>query len=241
MPFDAEHVLRLDPLVECFEHGLKCRPAYVRDDGLNYPYEGPFRSATTAIHLRKSLIMRLLNVNETLVPYGVELCLLDGYRRIETQREIWDFYCRRRRILHPEYTDTEIDEFAAVYASDPRSFSAEDPKSWPVHCTGGAIDLTLMSLSDVQEPVYMGGIFDDPSPVSHSDFYERASNFRSGSASDEMAQRYRRLLYHAMYSQGFKNYPAEWWHYDWGDQMWAQRCFLNGNPCKAFYGYVESP
>ncbi|MGV8547019.1 M15 family metallopeptidase, partial [Pseudomonas aeruginosa] len=32
---------------------------------------------------------------------------------------------------------------------------------------------------------------------------------------------HRRLLYHAMLDAGFSNLPSEWWHYDFGDQLWA--------------------
>jgi D-alanyl-D-alanine dipeptidase len=31
----------------------------------------------------------------------------------------------------------------------------------------------------------------------------------------------RRLLWHAMTAAGFTNYPAEWWHYEYGNQRWA--------------------
>ncbi len=31
----------------------------------------------------------------------------------------------------------------------------------------------------------------------------------------------RRLLYHAMIGAGFANYYGEWWHYEFGNQRWA--------------------
>ncbi|MFO6135399.1 hypothetical protein ACLBVR_26025, partial [Pseudomonas aeruginosa] len=30
-----------------------------------------------------------------------------------------------------------------------------------------------------------------------------------------------RRPYHAMLDAGFSNLPSEWWHYDFGDQLWA--------------------
>jgi D-alanyl-D-alanine dipeptidase len=244
--FDTSHALWNDPLVKCAKSGLRCRPIYVQADGLNYPYEQPFLSAIGDVYLRQALVVRLHKVNEALAPYSVELCLLDGYRRIETQREIWNFYCERARRLQPGQPDAEIESHAAHYASDPRTFDITNNESWPVHCTGGAVDLTLVSL-DGHEPIYMGGIFDDPSDVSHTSYYENREHVRVDSAScvdsasDEMAIRYRRLLYHAMSSQGFENYPAEWWHYDWGDQMWAERRSLKGPPTRAFFGFIDPP
>jgi D-alanyl-D-alanine dipeptidase len=31
----------------------------------------------------------------------------------------------------------------------------------------------------------------------------------------------RRLLFQAMTRAGFTNYPGEWWHFDYGNQRWA--------------------
>ena len=31
----------------------------------------------------------------------------------------------------------------------------------------------------------------------------------------------RRILYNAMISEDFVNLPSEWWHYDYGDKVWA--------------------
>ena len=40
--------------------------------------------------------------------------------------------------------------------------------------------------------------------------------------SDAEAQANRRLLYWVMTEAEFANNPTEWWHYSWGDQMWAK-------------------
>jgi D-alanyl-D-alanine dipeptidase len=37
---------------------------------------------------------------------------------------------------------------------------------------------------------------------------------------DKPARIGRRALYHAMTASGFSNYPAEWWHYDYGNAFW---------------------
>ena len=34
-------------------------------------------------------------------------------------------------------------------------------------------------------------------------------------------RKYREILKDAMLDAGFVNYPAEWWHYCYGDKMWA--------------------
>jgi D-alanyl-D-alanine dipeptidase len=82
----------------------------------------------------------------------------------------------------------------------------------------------------------MGGLFDDPTAISHTDRLERAYD-DTGSYSAEEARANRRLLYWAMTEAGFANHPDEWWHYSWGDQMWAK---MTGAPA-AHYGPAEPP
>ena len=45
----------------------------------------------------------------------------------------------------------------------------------------------------------------------------------------------RALLRGAMARSGLTNYPAEWWHWSYGDQAWAYR---GGHPA-ALYGAIE--
>jgi len=91
--------------------------------------------------------------------------------------------------------------------------------------TGGALDTTLR-LRGSGEPLYMGGIFDDPSEVSHTACFERKlGNSGNGAeallVSDIAALHNRRLLYWSMTEAGFVNYPYEWWHFDLGTQLWV--------------------
>ena len=48
----------------------------------------------------------------------------------------------------------------------------------------------------------------------------------------EEARANRRLLHWLMTEEGFAGHPDEWWHFSWGDQMWAA---LTGAP-HAHYG-----
>jgi hypothetical protein len=86
----------------------------------------------------------------------------------------------------------------------------------------------------------MGGTFDDPTSCSHTHYYEKITGKQketnqSPTASMQALQG-RRLLYWLMTDAGFANYPAEWWHYDWGTQMWVQN-HTGKKPKTAFYGY----
>ena len=82
----------------------------------------------------------------------------------------------------------------------------------------------------------MGSIFDDADAISFTTHFE---SFELTSQSGIEARRNRRLLYHAMTAAGFVNFPFEWWHFDFGTQMWV----MNGNlqSTKALYGRAELP
>src|ERR1700730_3933937 len=55
---------------------------------------------------------------------------------------------------------------------DPRHFDRQDPRTWPVHTTGAAIDLTSCNLGN-GKPLDMGTHFNKMLPASHSDHFER--------------------------------------------------------------------
>jgi D-alanyl-D-alanine dipeptidase len=83
----------------------------------------------------------------------------------------------------------------------------------------------------------MGSIFDDDAEVSHTDYFE-APMGNSLSSSELEARGNRRLLYWAMKSVGFENYHYEWWHYDYGNQMWLMNRGDKGD--KAEKGSTEA-
>ncbi|MFA7216639.1 MAG: M15 family metallopeptidase [Candidatus Paceibacterota bacterium] len=50
---------------------------------------------------------------------------------------------------------------------------------------------------------------------------------------DQMSNR--KVLLDVMKKNGFVNYPGEWWHYSFGDRMWA--AYLRKKVCH--YGPVQ--
>jgi transposase InsO family protein len=47
-----------------------------------------------------------------------------------------------------------------------------------------------------------------------------------------------------MHAEGFASLPAEWWHYDWGDQLWSKnrhRAIPAERGLLAFYGPAPVP
>jgi zinc D-Ala-D-Ala dipeptidase len=98
-----------------------------------------------------------------------------------------------------------------------------DPqKMRPPHTTGGAVDLTLAWRGS---PLMLGTGFDSFTEGAAAAAFEHA---------DSVTRRLRRVLAKAMSDQGFVVYPLEWWHWSYGDDVWAQ-----ANGCAALYEIVE--
>lgn len=76
------------------------------------------------------------------------------------------------------------------------------------HQTGGAVDLRLTKDGC---RIDMGGDFDE--------FNNKTATFSPHISEEQRAAR--KILYDAMIAEGFENYPNEWWHYCYGDRMWA--------------------
>lgn len=244
IPFDDNHERSNDPLVNIKDYDLAGQNYYYRHDLQNPPYYKQLEVGRNEILLRKTVAEKLQAVNSFLEPFRLEVFIMDGYRPIEVQQEIWDFFIKQAKMLISDATPEQLYDYAAQYASDPNYYDLDDPTSWPIHTTGGSVDLTLKVI-DQPELLFMGSIFDDPTELSHTrhfdDIYNKAREDKViVSPSILNATKNRRILYYAMTAQNFTNYHKEWWHFDLGTQMWAlNKNIENGNQDnKAFYKTV---
>lgn len=206
--------------------GLAAEPCMdVRDNGLrghnfynarsNPPYNLSVPGSISELLLRQSVVYRLRLVDARLSEAGLGLYVLDAWRPQAIQRFFHDvWFPAWLSARTPELEGEALVEEVEKYWSAP---TAGENSPSP-HSTGAAVDLTLVSL-ETGHPAYMGGIFDDLTELAWTDWFER---FEPQSMSDEEARANRRLLYWAMTEAGFANNPTEWWHFSWGDQMWAK-------------------
>jgi zinc D-Ala-D-Ala dipeptidase len=242
IPIDLRDPRNLEPLVDARDWGLAGENYYSRTDGQNPPYHQAIRGAIRQLWCRQTIAAQLRKVNELLAQYGAELFLWDAYRPISCQIGLWDFFLARFRIDMGDSAEERIIERVQQYVSDPTLFDPTNPKTWPVHTTGGAVDLTLRDCATGQL-LDMGTHFDEMSEASHSDHFERLR--REGLiSSDDVRLCNRRLLHWAMREQGFTNYSYEFWHFDLGDQMYIMSSRHQNNkdsPRAAWYGYVPVP
>lgn len=224
---DARSEVHRDLLCAVTDFGLSAKSYYAATDQLNPPYHRAIPGAREPLYVRKTVGTKLQQVDAFLQPFGLQLHILDAYRSLECQQALWNYFWDLAGRMLPKPTDEQRRTFAVRYCSDPRPFDPARTETWPPHLTGGAVDLTLKRRS-TGELLFMGGIFDDASEVSHTDYFEVRSSSAAGSgsaqplnSSDREALRNRRILYHAMARFGFSNYAFEWWHFDWGNPFWA--------------------
>lgn len=247
VPVDAGDARSNEALVDLNEWGIAGQEYYARTDGFNAPYYRRFTTASEKVFCRRSVAERIDQANKLLSPFRVELFVLSGYRPLVLQKELWTFYIEKARASLHNPTESMCVAFAGEYCSDPRAFDESDSHTWPTHITGGAVDLTLR-IRRTGELLFMGGVFDDPSELSHTAYFEKMNAEHARRKvrlplSYAAALRNRRMLYWAMNEVGFANYPYEWWHFDWGTQFWV----TNGGgpsdgsprPRCAWYGPAE--
>ncbi|WP_214414797.1 M15 family metallopeptidase [Sphaerisporangium fuscum] len=198
-----------DPLVDLRPYPFDLSPSYFHQ-GL---------SPTSAIRLRRSVADMLVDVQHDLAP--LTLRIWDGHRPRSVQTAIYQRYLADLRAAYPEKDETELRKEAEVFVTEPA-----DPRRVPPHATGGAVDLTLLDRTGHE--LDMGTAFDHFGPESAALYLEeRAGNPR--------VRDNRRRLRDAMIGAGFRCDADEWWHFDFGNQIWA----AHYKEPEAFYGEID--
>ncbi len=198
-----------EPLVEVLGERLALRPVY---------FQIGLLGASEKMLLRTGALARLNQAAESL-PAGLGFLILDTHRPLTVQQALWDWQERNVRAEHPNLSNEEIKTLVSQFVA----FPTGDPVRPTPHRTGGAVDLTIISL-ETGEELPMGTAFDEATERAVTDFLER---FPESPATEN-----RRLLFHTLESAGFANYPGEWWHYELGTRRWAAQ----KNQPHALYG-----
>jgi len=202
-----------EPCIEAHALGLAGDNHY--NSAFNPPYHARIPGSIGALYVRQSVGERLQAVNSRLAGAGLELYLFDAWRPQAVQRyfhDVWFPEWLRKR--QPDLAGPAlVDEVEKYWSAPTAGTSSPSP-----HSTAGAVDLTLRFIG-TRQPLFMGGLFDDVTEDAWTDSFERRQRF---TMSDDEACANRRLLYWVMSEAGFANNPTEWWHYSWGDQMWAR-------------------
>jgi D-alanyl-D-alanine dipeptidase len=215
MPIDVAGAANAEPLVRTADYGIAGKNFYASTR--NPPYYHVIPGSIDVLMLREGAAKRLQAVNAKLAEADLELFVFDAWRPQAVQIYFHDIWLpndlkRRRPDLTGEALTAEVETY---WAAPSNGANAPSP-----HATGGAVDLTLRWKDGDQ--LWMGSLFDDASPIAHTAHFEGAAPDAAFSFSAEEARANRRLLYWLMREADFASNPSEWWHFSYGDQMWAQ-------------------
>ena len=164
--------------------------------------------------LRESVLSRLIAAQLCLQEKqpSLRFSVFDAYRPIAVQQFMVDYTfaeLKGDRQLN-EAEEKEVWEQVYKFWAAP----SDNPATPPPHSTGAAIDLTLVTTDG--DVIDMGGDIDEIGDRSYPDFYAEKTDSES-----QQYHQNRLLLRQVMTKAGFVQHPNEWWHFSYGDQMWA--------------------
>lgn len=215
-----------EAMVNLTDHGIAGENYY--NSTRNPPYWRRIEGSIPELWARRAVALKLSGINAVLREGGMELFVFDAWRPRAVQAYFHDVWMPQEvRKRNPSISDEELERAVETYWAMP-STNADSPAP---HATGGALDLSLRFIGG--ERLWMGSIFDDVTALAHRDHFERDAPAMA--FSDEEARANRRLLHWIMNDAGFVGHPDEWWHFSYGDQLWAKLSGANA----ALYGEAK--
>ncbi len=198
----------------------------------------PYGKGANPWRLRSGLIPRLIIAQNNLQKEfpDFRLAVFDAWRPIKVQSFMVNYSiaeeCKRRGLNNLGLEEQE--EIESIRKNVFRFWAPPslDPLTPPPHSTGGAIDLTLYHVNGNE--IDMGGNIDEISEISSPTYYENEVVLNTFPRARLFNER-RMLLAKVMTSVGFVQHPNEWWHFSYGDQLWAWK----KHSLFAIYGGVD--
>lgn len=167
--------------------------------------------------LRRTVSEMLTQASNNL-PDRYKLLIVTCYRSAEMQGEMY----RNRKIQFAKKYPFKMIFHYSQWIKDVGRYTA--PPGGSPHQTGSAIDLTLIDPEGNR--LDMGTGLTDFGVKVHMENDLITSEQREN----------RKILRDAMTKAGFTYYPFEWWHYCYGDRMWA--AYTEQTEC--FYGPLRN-
>ena len=191
----------------------------------------PYKDKTSIWKLREEVVNRLVKVNDYLISKSsFYLLIYDSWRPLEVQ----EFMFKRAFLLECEKSNIDISfENIKSYPSILKkvekfwAYPSHDTMCPPPHSTGGALDVCLSDKDG--NLVEMGSMVDQMDETSNPYFYANKKNTEAIIWNSR-----RNLLREIMTKFGFAQHPNEWWHFSYGDQLWAWK----NKKANALYGKI---
>jgi len=186
-----------------------------------HPYShlgAPYKDKTSLWKLREEVVNRLVKVNDYLISKNsFYLLIYDSWRPLEVQ----EFMFKRAFLLECEKSDIEASfknmrSYPSILKKVEKFWAhpSYDSRFPPPHSTGGALDVCLSDKNG--NLVEMGSKVDQMDETANPDFYAKIKNEEAVIWNSR-----RNLLREIMTKFGFAQHPNEWWHFSYGDQLWA--------------------
>jgi D-alanyl-D-alanine dipeptidase len=169
------------------------------------------------VHLVRRRVAELLAEAAARLPDDLVLYVVEGWRSPAVQRQMYEATEREFRKKHPDWPPAVLRRTVNRFSAPP------DHRVPPPHCTGGAVDLEIRTTD--------GHPLDVTSPFRPAGRQGAATNARGLTPT---ARCNRDMMVEILTNVGFTNYPAEWWHWEYGTAGWALR---TGQP-HALYGLI---
>ncbi|WP_030841448.1 M15 family metallopeptidase [Streptomyces sp. NRRL S-475] len=170
-------------------------------------------------HVRQGVLTRLQQA-QALLPVGVQLLFIEGYRPPSLQRRYFEEYSDELARAHPDWQAAELREAASRFVSPPEIAP---------HSAGAAVDVTLID--------HQGRELDMGTRVNASPEESEGACYTDAPNLSARARTNRATLGDALSTAGLINYGTEWWHWSFGDRYWA----LQTQQPAALYGPIELP
>ncbi len=144
-----------------------------------------------------------ISAAQKLLPSGYRFIIYEAFRPRSRQIELWENILTQLHSEHPNWSDDQLAVEADIFVANPYGFGSG-------HQAGAAVDITLCS--DNGQEFSMGTQVQEFTTLTCTD---------CTIIKDEEIER-RNILRKVLESKGVINYPNEWWHFSYGDKLWAE-------------------
>lgn len=173
--------------------------------------------------IRKTIYEKLCQAQNKL-PNGWKFRIYEGLRSLNVQKILFDSLYNSLKLKKLAQSEEELFKQTSLLIAPVKFFNGTI--NIPAHSTGGAVDLEVTNKDG--DLVNFGMEIKDWNTVAPNICETFSQNI------SEEARKNRKILLDIMYGQEFVNYPYEWWHFSYGDRLWAY--LMNKN--EAFYGGI---
>lgn len=151
----------------------------------------------------RSSLHKQLKLASGLLPSNYILIIREGHRPYQVQKKLLHKLMLNYLAKNNNSSEEEAIEFARTYVSDPSIIL-------PPHSCGAAVDIDIFD-------VKTNKLLDFGSPVNT----ESKISFLHSENITKVQKDNRMMLLEIMLSSNFASTYTEWWHYSYGDTIWA--------------------